>query len=548
MFLLLVTGLTLAHAAADNVVQVGAGKRLIEWGWDEPSPAFMRANAERMDAYGFDGVIFHAEPVRDGTPTNFAWKSWSTTRFEYADFAQDLADLQAAHQQFAHLTDNFLRFNVCPGDVDWFDDAGFAVVVNNAELAGRVAKDGGCKGLMFDIEMYNTSLFTYSQQAHKDTRTFAEYEEQVRRRGRELMQGFNRYYPDITILLTYGYGITGVGGDRSQAPYGLLKNLLDGMLEAAADKTIIVDAYEGAYSFRTHEQFVKARRSVKRDLARFAADRREYRKHMQVGFGVWMDNRYGAKDWFPEDFERNFFLPEEFEYSLFCGLHMTDRYVWVYTEHLKWWTNEKLPQAYWDALRHARDPRPIDDATYSGRKVKGFDGPPPPQASKQSGYSDEATFGDLEGKWDFIADLPKTWQFRADPEQAGEKGRWFAPGLDLTDWREMEIGKFWDEQGVRYTGVAWYRLTWTPPAADVPPGAKVCLWFGAVDELATVWVNGVRAGAHTEAPDVGWDKRFSIDVTGKLRLAEPNTIAVKVSNTTLAGGIWKSVKLAVERR
>jgi beta-galactosidase/beta-glucuronidase len=109
----------------------------------------------------------------------------------------------------------------------------------------------------------------------------------------------------------------------------------------------------------------------------------------------------------------------------------------------------------------------------------------------------------------------------------------------------MEIGKFWDEQGVRYTGDAWYRLTWEPPAVHLAPNSRLYLWFGAVDELATVWVNGRLAGKHHEAPDLGWDKRFPVDVTDLLQPAQPNTIAVKVKNTSLAGGIWKSVRLAV---
>ena len=39
-------------------------RKLIEWGWDEPSPKFMREHGADMDTYGFDGTIFHAEPLR----------------------------------------------------------------------------------------------------------------------------------------------------------------------------------------------------------------------------------------------------------------------------------------------------------------------------------------------------------------------------------------------------------------------------------------------------------------------------------------------------
>jgi len=81
----------------------------------------------------------------------------------------------------------------------------------------------------------------------------------------------------------------------------------------------------------------------------------------------------------------------------------------------------------------------------------------------------------------------------------------------------------------------------------VPQGRKVVLWFGAADETATVWVNGVKVGEHDIGPDVGWDKRFPIEVTAVLRPGRPNEIAVRVHNSTLAGGLWKSIKLAVEK-
>ncbi|MCC6445153.1 MAG: beta galactosidase jelly roll domain-containing protein [Armatimonadetes bacterium] len=530
--------------AAAPLARIAPDKKLIEWGWDEPGPAYMRANAARMDEYGFDGVIFHAEPARNGQPMNFTWECWGDKRFEYGDFAQNIADLKAAHTSFRRMTDNFLRFNVSPGSVDWFDDSAFAVVLNNADLAGRVAKEGGCKGLMFDIEVYNEPLFLYAKQLHKDTRSFRDYEAKVRQRGQELIRAFSRYYPDITILLTYGYGITGLSGDRSKAQYGLLKNLLDGMLDAASGQTVIVDAYEGAYSFRARREFVSARKSVLKDMLRYTGNPKAYKKHMRVGFGVWMDNRYGAKAWNTGDFEKNYFLPEEFEYSVFCGLHVTDKYVWVYTEHPKWWTNDRLPGEYLAALKCVRNPRPIEDAKYTKRQVKD----PPVKglaAANQPGYSDEETFGDLKGKYEFLADLPKTWLFRADPRREGEKGRWFDPALPEVGWRSIEIGKFWDEQGIKYIGDAWYRVTWQAP--DFPDNVKVVLWFGAVDETARVWVNGVRAGQHMEPPDIGWDQKFPIDVTGKLKPGQHNTIAVKVGNGSLAGGIWKSVKLAIEK-
>ncbi len=532
-------------ARGDQTVAIGPDKKLIEWGWDEPGPAFMRAHADFMDRVGFDGVIFHLEPVHDGTTVNFSWECWGATRFELADFRQNIEDLRAC--RFRDLTDNFARFNVCPGNVDWFDDAAFATVVHNAKVAAKVARDGGCKGFMFDIEQYNEPPFSYEKLAHKDTKTFAEYEQIVRRRGREFMQAINTEFPDIVVLLTYGYGITGIGGDRSKAHYGLLKNLLDGMFEAASPDTTIVDAYEGAYPFRRLAQFREAYRSVREGMLQHTAVPEAYARHVRVGFGVWMDMNWRRYGWHTDDFERNYFTPDEFEYSLSCGLAVTDKYVWVYTETPRWWTRDKLPVEYRRALRRAKLPRVLDDAAFPDRRIKGDPGSPPPRAADQPGYSDEDTFGDLRAKYDFLADLPVAWQFRTDPKNEGVKAGWFAPDLDTAAWRDIEIGKFWDEQGLEYTGYAWYRLTWDTPRFQAPPGSQVVLWFGAADEAATVWVNGARAGEHDVGADAGWDKRFPIVVTGKLRPGERNVIALRVHNSTLAGGLWKSVKLAVSK-
>ncbi len=542
--------MVLAAAAQAAPVALPSGKKLIEWGWDEPGPAFMKANAARMDRLGFDGVIFHAEAVRDGKGMNFTWECWGSRRFEYSDFARSLADLQAC--RFTRLTDNFVRFNVCPGDVDWFDEQAFAVVLNNAECAARFAREGGCRGWMFDVEMYGKRLFSYQAQAHKDTHSFADYEAIVRRRGRQFIQAINRHYPDITLLLTYAYSITGSDAGRSKLEYGLLKSFLDGMFEAAAPQTSIVDAWEGAYSYRKRSQFEAAYQSIHHKLARVSAVPDAYRKHIRAGFGIWMDMNFRRYGWHThaEDFDANYFLPAEFAYSVHSALRVTDKYVWVYTEKPLWWTNVRVPLAYRAALRKARLPHEDLDARMGQRAIMGDTGTPAsaiPQAANQPGYDDESTFGDLKPKYDFLADLPKTWQFTTDPTNQGTTGKWYAPGFDASKWTSLEIGKFWDEQGVQFCGNAWYRLTWDTPTFPAPPGKAVVLLFGAADETALVWVNGQLAGKHDEGADYGWDKRFLIPVTGKLKPGEKNVIVVKVGNSALAGGLWKSVKLAVAR-
>jgi hypothetical protein len=57
--------------------------------------------------------------------------------------------------------------------------------------------------------------------------------------------------------------------------------------------------------------------------------------------------------WNLDDFAKNHFTPEAFENSVRAALKVYE-YVWVYTEQPRWWTNERLPKAYVEALRAAR--------------------------------------------------------------------------------------------------------------------------------------------------------------------------------------------------
>ncbi len=65
----------------------------------------------------------------------------------------------------------------------------------------------------------------------------------------------------------------------------------------------------------------------------------------------------------------------------------------------------------------------------------------------------------------------------------------------------------------------WYRRSFVPP--DPPPGGRVLLHFGAVDQSCTVWVNGHEVGRHT-----GGYLPFTLDVTDRLRGAGRDEVLV----------------------
>jgi hypothetical protein len=68
-----------------------------------------------------------------------------------------------------------------------------------------------------------------------------------------------------------------------------------------------------------------------------------------------MDYDSGRRGWKTDDFSKNYFSPTEFRNAPSAALRVSDRYVWVYTERLNWWTGERVPSEYLQALSLARE-------------------------------------------------------------------------------------------------------------------------------------------------------------------------------------------------
>lgn len=328
------------------------GKKLIEWGWDEPDTKFMRANIEKMEQLPFDGLVFHAT---SGKGENLAWEVWGGRKFAAADFKQAVDDLQAT--KFNRFTDRFLRVNVTPARVDWFDDEAWAGVVNNFGVAAQVAREGRCKGFMFDTEQYEgIKIFDYRQQKDRDKKTFADYQAKVRQRGREWSKAVTKHYPNITIMMTFGYDVSVWRAkkpkDRSTAAYGMLADFLDGVLEACTKEMVLVDGWEFSYPYKERKQFEQAYETITKKSLEWTAVPEKYKDNVKAGFGLWMDHK--RKGWDVADFSKNYFRPAEFASAVRSALEVSDGYVWIYSERPKWWTNEMLPRAYVEALAKAR--------------------------------------------------------------------------------------------------------------------------------------------------------------------------------------------------
>lgn len=534
--LLGLAGCSAAPAGRAAFAPSTAGKKLLHY----------RGPVEGRDDVAFDGVI-------TGGPLVFR---------EKLDAAKlDAWAAETAAKSFGRHTDNFYLCYSFPGktadDFDWFDD--LAWVAENWRIMAAAAKKARFKGICFDSEYYeNFPLFGYERARHAKTKSLEEYRAQVRRQAAAIMRAVNREFPDIAILLLFGYSGTFNGVPQHRVSEGklyvLVSAFVDGLLSECGPGATIHDMHEQGFSFRIPGSYARARAMMKDVLEETSADPARYRAHHRAGFSFWADcweNASEGRALSVDDLERNYYTPEEFAYSLHHAFACSDQYVWMWPGVYDWWggtvrtvdENKKevkrpIPPGYLQALEVAHResvPEPKRD-----RKPNTYRNMP---ARTQEGFDDEATFGDLWATHAFVADLPEPWRFRTDPDEQGEAGGWWKPEFDDAGWETLHIREFWENQGHSpYDGAAWYRLPYTPPA--LPEGKRVFLAFGGVADEASVYVDGRPCWASRYGENIR-HKRFLVDVTNRLRAGRPAAIAVRVWNTGWCGGIWKGVKLVV---
>ena len=365
----------LSGAVLGSAQDMRRTKKLIATGWDKPDQVGLKEHVRVMETQPFDGLMITVTGSRDDGKACALRGAHSAEPWQRAWFEAAIADLKSV--RFERFTDNFVTIGANPGNVDWFDDAGWAAVAEHWAIAAWITRQAGFKGFHFDPEPYTKphSQFDYAAQPQSAQHSFAEYYAKARERGRQVITAVAQEYPDAVLFCYFMNCVAAVAtGHADPRPvlaglgYGLYPAFIDGWLDAAPPTLTFVDGCENAYLYHEDMQYVRAALSIKGACQELVSpeNRATYRAQVQVSFGIYLD-AYWNEEPSPWRVRCDDVPPvrQLFE-NVRSALQAADGYVWVYGEKFRWWPTpnrgvnpqswpEALP-ACADALRLARDP------------------------------------------------------------------------------------------------------------------------------------------------------------------------------------------------
>ena len=546
--------LLIGATAAGQPPDMRLPKKLVAIGWDHPDSQRLRGQLSSMEKRPFDGVVLEVmghTPERK--PVALQW-AFGKDVWQQGWFREGVDQLRA--RKSTRFTDNFLTLLANPGDVDWFDDAGWQNIVEHWRIAAGLAREAGLRGIFFDPEPYAPphSQFDYAAQPQCKQHSFDEYCVKARQRGREAMQAVAREYPQITLLCAFMNSINATATGRANPRlalatqgYGLYPAFIDGWLDAVPSTVTLVDGCESAYLYNSQQEYLEAAVLIKGACQELVSpeNRAKYRAQVQVSFGIYLDAYWNPKDsewktWYIDGLGGP--RVERLRANVTAALRAADEYVWVYGEKFRWWPtpNSSVRAESWPealpgcerALRWARDPvdyarteidqgqqsrtlvNLIQNGDFSAETVKS------PEGGEQRWRE-----GDRPAGWDAWQKAGSKGTFTWD-RQTGVSGKGSAKATQVADGCFLQSHRA--EPGERYAvrafckkqgqGNAWLRVRWQTAeggwiAEDLDklifrefPQGQWAELFGVAEVPAGVGrlVLLLGAGGQTTAGDAVW--------------------------------------------
>lgn len=464
-------------ASTSNAQRVPDRGQIIATGWDNPSPSQFRQHLAEFEKWPFQGTVIRpvrklAEGREVGCTEAFQRGEWTWPELE-----PSVADLKGARPSKA--VSNYLMITANPGNVDFFDDAGWAEIASHWQLLARVARQGGLKGLLYDEEPYSPphEAFGYSAQPEHGRHSFGEYAAKARERGRQVMSAVVEEYPDITI---FAYRLLcdllpALASDADPTPalethaFGLVPGFVNGWLDVAPPTVKIIEGNENAYRYNSDADFDRAYVDLTTRTRRLISpeNRAKFRSQVLVGHGIYLDAHANppSSPWYIDP--KGGPKAARLEANVASALRASDGYIWVYGETARWWPTGDAKFPIWPAKLSGADLALLraSDPIEAVQKHLATVGPDKNLAQNAS-FSDQSSNG-LPAKWWSWQKEGSHGAFARDDELgASAKGAarvtgcssgCFGQDVEVRPGRVYAIRSFVKKQG---RGTSWIRARW----------------------------------------------------------------------------------------
>ena len=260
--------------------------------------------------------------------------AWSTQPVPHEAVKAAIDDLLRA--KWGQLTDNFLWWNLRGGiknlraDIESDDD--WKAIEQNARLAGRVCREAGLKGLLFDTEQYGSFAGTKSHYPFGKAKP-----DMLTARGRAWIQAVQREFPDVKIMFTFAWA-----PDLDSAGFlAGVKHLINGMLDGVEGRGQFIHGYENTFyygqiagsrftkeGFRGDRSRYEEAVASMRQWASHSTNEKKFDRHVRVGMAAWLESDpWNLWSGWPSGTKATIWS------NLPLALATSEEYVWCWSEH-----------------------------------------------------------------------------------------------------------------------------------------------------------------------------------------------------------------------
>jgi len=283
-----------------------------------PTPKFLAENPQYLANHPFDGVTvplmidpayLKSQGIVSSNDAAFQWIGMSSLPIPWSAVSQSVDYLKRV--QWGDVTDNFLWYGVQNSTNDswedgdtphWVDPASatdWSVVVANAAVAARAAREGGLKGFIIDTEQYTR----YPGGARPEYPFGLGTASTWRERGRQWIEAVQAEFPDIELQFFFSWGDEYIVWPN----YHNLVPFMDGVLAGIRDPARIVHAWEssfwwgqaraippgsGSFTFydADRDPYIGARNSIRNVWRTYSNDPAKYDDFVDVGMAAWFES------------------------------------------------------------------------------------------------------------------------------------------------------------------------------------------------------------------------------------------------------------------